>query len=128
MLNIKIYEQGAVMNKKIEGVVIGLAGVLFWFAPFAEWHEDYMVFHQAGNHIGGIAYLLLASSLAYSIFSWLSQPHLRLISACLALLISFYFLFLAGSNTSWGLMCLIFMSGYGAVSAKYEIDDMKSQD
>lgn len=116
------------MNKKIEGVVIGLAGVLFWFAPFAEWHEDYMVFHQAGNHIGGVAYLLLASSFAYAVFSWLGQHHLRVISACLALLISIYFLFLAGSNTSWGLMCLIFMSGYGAVSAKYEIDDLKSQD
>lgn len=120
------------MDKKIEGVLIGLACVLFWFAPFAEWNEDFMgqsmYYKVAGHHIGGIAYLLLASSFSYSVFAWLSQPHLKVVVACLSLLLSFILLLQIGSSISWGLMCFIFMSGYGAVSAKYEINNLKSQD
>lgn len=120
------------MDKKIEGVMIGLAGILFWFAPFAEWNEEFMgqsVYYQvAGHNIGGIAYLLLAASFAQCVFSWLVQPHLRAISACLALLLCFIIFYQAGSSISWGLMGLIFFSGYGAVSAKYEINELRASE
>lgn len=98
------------MNPKILGTLLGVAGVLFWFMPLA--YVDFMGVgaYQAGNHIGGIAYLLLLSSLSYAILSWLEQHIPRIIAASVALAICLLFVVQAGSSVAWGLNSLALVS------------------
>jgi len=101
------------------GVAIGVAGIFLWFMPLASWTENFMgnninVF-QAGYHIGGIAYLLLFSMFAYSVFSWFKLHSLRIVAGALSLLICLMFLVQIGSNTGWGLIGLILVSILGIV-------------
>jgi uncharacterized membrane protein len=107
------------MDKRIIGVTIGVAGIFLWFMPLASWTENFVgssinVF-QAGYHIGGIAYLLLFSMLAYSVFSWFKLYPLRIITGALSLLICLMFLVQIGSNIGWGLIGLILVSILGIV-------------
>jgi len=107
------------MDKRIIGVTIGVAGIFLWFMPLASWTENFMgsninVF-QAGYHIGGIAYLLLLSMLAYSVLSWFKLHSLRIVAGALSLLICLMFLVQIGSNTGWGLIGLILVSILGIV-------------
>jgi hypothetical protein len=103
------------MDNKVKGVLLGVAGVILWFMPLAAWDQEFMgqlmTMHQAGHHIGGIAYLLLLSSLAYAALSWLEQHQLRIIAAGIATGISLLFLVQAGSSVAWGLLALIVVSG-----------------
>jgi uncharacterized membrane protein len=103
------------MDKRIIGVAIGVAGIFLWFMPLASWTEDSMNFFQAGYHIGGIAYLLLFSMFAYSVFSWFKLYPLRIIAGALSLLICLMFLVQIGSNIGWGLIGLILVSILGIV-------------
>lgn len=105
------------MNCKIIGTILGVVGVLLWFMPIA-----YVSFmdadaYQAGNHIGGIAYLLLLASLAYAVLSWIEQHVPRIIAASVALTISLLFLAQAGSSAAWGLFGLIVVSVAGIIAA-----------
>lgn len=103
------------MDQKVKGVVLGVAGVILWFMPMAAWEQVFMgramVMHQAGHHIGGIAYLLLLSSMAYAALSWYEQHQLRMIAAGIAVGIGLLFLVQAGSTVAWGLLTLIAVSG-----------------
>jgi len=103
------------MDKRIIGVTIGVAGIFLWFMPLASWTEDSTNFFQAGYHIGGIAYLLLFSMFAYSVFSWFKLHSLRIVAGALSLLICLMFLVQIGSNTGWGLIGLILVSILGIV-------------
>lgn len=105
------------MNSKTLGTVLGVAGVVLWFMPLA-----YVTFmdqeaYQAGNHVGGIAYLLLLASLAYAALSWMEQHVPRIIAGSVALAISLLFLYQAGSSAAWGLFGLIVVSIAGIVLA-----------
>lgn len=111
------------MDRKTVGTVLGVIAVAFWFSPLA-----YVSFmgegaYQAGHHIGGIAYLLLSASLAYSALSWLEQHVLRIIAGSVALAISALFLFQAGSSAAWGLYGLILAS---ASSIALAVQDNKA--
>ena len=66
---------------------------------------------------GGIAYLLLLSSLAYAVLSWIEQHVPRIIAASLALAICLLFLAQAGSSVAWGLIALIIVSSASIVLA-----------
>lgn len=73
------------MNRRTIGTVLGVVGVVLWFMPLA-----YVTFmgqeaFQAGHHVGGIAYLLLAGSVAYAVLSWMEQHVPRIIAASVAL-------------------------------------------
>lgn len=98
------------MNNKIIGTILGVVGVLLWFMPFAYINFMGVEAYQAGNHIGGIAYILLFASLSYAILSWIEQHVPRIIAASVALAVSFLFLAQAGSSVAWGLACLIIVS------------------
>jgi hypothetical protein len=105
------------MNGKILGTILGVVGVLLWFMPLAYVNFMGMDAYQAGNHIGGIAYLLLLSSLAYAVLSWIEQHVPRIIAASLALAICLLFLAQAGSSVAWGLIALIIVSSGSIVLA-----------
>ena len=99
------------MKRNIVGTVLGVAGVLLWFMPLAYVRFMDVDAYQAGNHIGGIAYLLLFASVAYTYLSWNEQHVPRIIAASVALAISLLFLMQAGSSSAWGLIGLIVVSG-----------------
>ena len=69
------------MDKRVVGTLLGIAGLLLWFMPWMAFSMGDMDFHQTGSHIGGIAYVLLMSSLASAILSWVPQPVPRIIVA-----------------------------------------------
>jgi hypothetical protein len=58
------------MDKRVVGTLLGIAGMLLWFMPWMAFSMGEMDFHRTGSHIGGIAYVLLMSSLASAILSW----------------------------------------------------------
>ena len=103
------------MDHRIKGVLLGIAGIILWFMPLTAWDQkfmgEWMTVHQAGHHIGGIAYLLLLASTAYAALSWLEQHPLRIIAGAVATGISLLFLVQAGANVAWGLLALIAVSG-----------------
>lgn len=113
------------MDRKVIGTLVGVAGVLLWFMPMA--YIDFMgtVGYQAGNHIGGIAYLLLISSAAYAALSWREQHSLRIIAASVAAGIAVLFLLQIGGSAAWGLYGLIAFSVAGIWLAV--IDNKKAQ-
>lgn len=92
------------MDNKVKGVLLGVAGIILWFMPLASWDQEFMrqtmTVHQAGHHIGGIAYLLLLSSVAYAALSWYEQHQLRIIAGSVATGISLLFLVQAGSTVA----------------------------
>ena len=94
------------MNQKVWGSVLGVAQVFLWFMPFA--YVEFMgrEMHQAGNNVGGIAYLLLFSSFAYSVLSWLELHIPSIIAGSVSALICLLFLWQAGSSSAWGLVIL----------------------
>lgn len=111
------------MNDKILGTILGVLGVLLWFMPLIQVNFMEIDVYQAGNHIGGIAYLLLLSSSAYTVLSWIEQHIPRIIAASLALAICLLFLVQAGASVAWGLIALIIVSSGSIVLA---IRDKKS--
>lgn len=110
-------------TRKIIATVLGALGILLWFMPLA--YVGDMGYYQAGNHIGGIAYLLLFSFLAYGVLSWIEQHIPRIIAASVALAICLMFLFQAGGSAAWGLLGLIIVSIAGIALAGYDIKAIK---
>lgn len=99
------------MDKKTQGIVIGIAAALLWFAPFVDLGDGY---YQAGQHIGGISYALLFACGTYAILGWLEKHELALIAAIVGLGICLLFAVQAGTSIKWGLIVLIAVLGYGA--------------
>jgi len=102
------------MDNKLKGVLLGVAGFVLWFMPFARWEQEFMgqmqSVHQAGYHIGGVAYLLLIASSAYATLSWFEQHQLRIIAGAVSLGICILFLIQAGQSIAWGLILLTIAS------------------
>ena len=105
------------MDRRMFGLLLGVAGVGLWFMPlayvnvgmFSKMFEG-MQLYQAGHHIGGIAYLLLLSSAVFAISSWILNKHISIVAATVLLGVSVLFLFQAGSSAAWGLICLLVVS------------------
>ncbi len=114
------------MNGKILGTILVVVGVLLWFMPLAHVNFMGMNAYQAGNHIGGIAYLLLFASLAYAVLSWMEQHVPRIIAASLALAICLLFAVQAGSSIAWGLIVLIIASFASIVLAVRDNKSVKA--
>lgn len=104
------------MDHKTKGVVLGLAGVILWFMPLVNFGFMGLDIYQAGSHIGGISYLLLAVSAAYAVLSWFEQHQLRIVAAGIATAIGLLFLVQFGNRAAWGLYLLIVVSGVGCIS------------
>ena len=104
------------MNGKIIGAVLGVVQLFLWFMPLINLNEDSSM-QQAGNHIGGIAYLMLFAAFAYSVLSWMELHIPRVIAASVVLAISLLFLVEMGGSTAWGIYFLILTSVVGIVIA-----------
>ena len=98
------------MDKKVVGLILGIVGVFLWFMPFIRVNMFGFVGYQSGTHIGGIAYLLIAASLAYSVLSWLELHIPRIAASAVALAICLLFIVQAGSSAAWGLWALTIVS------------------
>ncbi|EJL6898298.1 hypothetical protein ACUFKR_003687 [Vibrio cholerae] len=98
------------MDKKVVGLILGIVGVFLWFMPFVKVEMFGFIGYQNGTHIGGIAYLLIAASLAYSILSWFELHVPRIVAAIVSSAICSLFLVQAGSSTQWGLIALAAVS------------------
>ncbi|MDI6714671.1 MAG: hypothetical protein QMD43_06570 [Thermodesulfovibrio sp.] len=83
------------MDKRMLGVMLGVAGIFLWFMPLVSWTEEFMgvsrTLIQTGQHLGGITYLLLFSMFAYCVLSWLKIHQLRIIAGVISLLICLIF-------------------------------------
>ncbi len=112
------------MDNKTRGMALGVAGVILWFMPLVYVKLDgfSLVFqsvqmHQAGHHIGGIAYLLILSSAIFAVSSWFLSKQISIFAASISTGISVVFLFQAGSSAAWGLICLVIVSVISLVQA-----------
>lgn len=114
------------MNGKVLGTILGVVGVLLWFMPLAYVNFRGVSYYQAGNHVGGIAYILLFSSLAYVLCSWIEQHVPRIIAASVALAICLLFAVQAGSFIAWGLIALIIVSFASLLLAVRDIKSIKA--
>ncbi|WP_224959501.1 hypothetical protein [Geomonas subterranea] len=103
------------MDHKTKGVMLGLAGVILWFMPLVDFGFMGMNLYQSGSDIGGIGYLLLASSTGYAALSWLQEHQLRVVSASIATAIGLFLLVEFGSKAAWGLYLLIVVSGVSCI-------------
>lgn len=111
------------MNRKLVGCALGVLGLFVWFLPFA--YVDFMgqTFVQSGQHIGGIAYLMLLAFAAYAVLSWLELHGPRMIGAGAALAVALLFLAQAGGSAAWGLYVAIVVS---ALSLWFAYRDSKT--
>lgn len=99
-------------GKKIAGVLLGVMGTFFWYAPWV--YLDFgnsgmfggMQMVQSGQHIGGVAYLLLFASIAISVLSWMEQHVPQMIAAGVCCLLCLLFVAQAGTKIGWGLIGL----------------------
>lgn len=105
------------MRGKTLGTVLGVVGAFVWYMPLL---TDGVVY-QTGEHIGGIAYLLLAALLTYSVLTWTEQHIPRVIAASLALTICLLILVQAGNSAGWGLIVLTGITFSGVVLAARDI-------
>lgn len=90
------------MDNKMKGVLLGVSGLVLWFTPFAYVEFMGMSAYQSGQHVGGIAYLLLLASIGYAVLSWVEQYQLAVVSAGVATGICALFALRAGSSIAWG--------------------------
>lgn len=100
------------MNVKVARTTLGAIGVFLWFMPLIR--IDFLGINafQAGNNIGGIAYLLLLALFGYSVLSWMELDAPRFITALMALAVSVVLL-MQGGTAAWGLYGLLIISSIG---------------
>ena len=99
------------MERRTFGLVLGFAGCILWFMPWVAWEQEFfgrvMPVHQAGNHIGGLAYILFAAAAVSGIAAWMRQYQVQFISGLVALGISALYAWHAGEQIAWGLVGLL---------------------
>ncbi len=105
------------MDKKLIATLLGVSGVLLWFMPLLNVEFMGQQMYQSGQHIGGIAYLLLLAAVAYAVLSWMQQHVPRIIASALATAICGMFLLQAGSGAAWGLYALLLVNIAGLAMA-----------
>lgn len=105
------------MDKKLIATLLGVSGVLLWFMPLLNVEFMGQQMYQTGQHIGGIAYLILLAALAYAVLSWMQLHVPRIIASGLATAICGLFLLQAGSGAAWGLYGLLLVNIAGTAMA-----------
>lgn len=95
------------VNKQFYGVSLGLLVLFLWFQPFV----DFGLMYQSGQHIGGIAYLILFAGAGVMVFSWQRNAQLLLISGIFGTVISFWISYEIGfSRIGWGIFTIAFIA------------------
>lgn len=80
------------MEDRMKGVLFGIFGLFLWFSPWVNVGGYVgMSVHQSGQHIGGIAYLLLFASFMYAAICCLFTTQAR-------------------SSIAWGLIFYLLLS------------------
>lgn len=96
----------------MNGLLIGIANVFFWFAPWYSWTQEFMgeqvPMMQNGTHIGGIAYLLIVASVLYAVFAYQKNHQLQIVFGSIQLGVAL--LLMTNGNLSWGLPAIAFTS------------------
>jgi drug/metabolite transporter (DMT)-like permease len=103
-------DQEAGRGSQLLGAGLGVGGAILWMMPTVTLQFMGQPAYQAGQYIGAYAYLLLVSVLAYSVFSWVGYPLLRLATSAVMLGICVGFFLQASSHGSWGLLSLLLNS------------------
>lgn len=106
----------------MKGLTIGIVNVFLWFAP---WYSGSMEFMgetiqvtQNGTHVGGIAYLLMAASILFAVFSYLKNYQLQKVFGTVQ--IAAAGMFCLNGSLSYALPLIIILSGIGIWFAKKE--------
>jgi hypothetical protein len=110
------------MQNKVIGVVLGFAGSLLWFAPWANVHFMNMAAVQSGADAGGTCTVVLLASIAYAVLSWREQHALRIVAAGVALGIGALAAVQVGGAAAWGLYGTIVVA---AASAALAVKDLR---
>lgn len=95
-----------IKDRTILGIILGIATLALWFAPFV----SYGAMYQAGHHIGGLAYLLPLASVAFGILSFLGQFKVRFIVALAHSALCLLYVSQAWASIGWGLIVLTAVS------------------
>lgn len=116
------------MNKKTIATVMGMVSAVLWFQPWV--YVDFMGVNafQSGSHIGGLAYIILLSSLSYAALSWMELHVPRMIAAGLNTGIAGLYLISAGTSVAWGLIALFVINVASAVLAFIDHKQLISQE
>lgn len=103
-------------TKQIIDISLCVASLLFWFQPFNSVsfgsYDMLNIYgyqmYQSGEHLGGMAYLMLIAPVAFGYFSWKEEDQLKLISAGTQLLLCKIYLLprLFAGNLKYGIVML----------------------
>lgn len=106
----------------MKGLMIGIANVFLWFAP---WYSGSMEFMgetiqvtQNGTHVGGMAYLLMAASILFAVFSYLKNYQLQKVFGIVQIVAAG--MFCLNGSLSYALPSIMILSGVGIWFAKKE--------
>ena len=128
------------MNSKIIDVVLAVASVFFWYQPFNSVSNDLFgndfggaAMYQSGEHIGGMAYLMLIVPLVFAYFSWVKNQQIQFIAAGAQLLLCALFILprLMAGNVRFGIVALTVLAGvmmYRSYMANEVKDEPKSDE
>jgi hypothetical protein len=104
-------------NKQIIDILLGVTSLIFWFQPFNSVSFGNDMFqgsemYQSGEHIGGLAYLMLILPVVFAYFSWQENHQFKLISGGTQLLLCVIFLIprLSAGNVKYGIIILTFLA------------------
>jgi hypothetical protein len=105
------------LDSNLVAIILGVCSILLWFSPMFSWTQTFMgettQMYQTGQHIGGIAYLILVTAAAFAFLSWKKLWQLAIIASTVELVVCLLLAVQAMSSTAWGLICLIAVSGTG---------------
>lgn len=105
------------MVQKALGAALGVAGALLWFMPLGHVSPFGFELYQTGQHIGGIAYLLLLSCALSAVFAWTASPIPHLMAAVVSCLICGLLVLSYADGTAWGLVGLCIVAAASLVTA-----------
>jgi hypothetical protein len=93
------------MSKSLASAM-GFLACFMWFMPLRYVNFVGMDMYQAGNHVGGPAWLVIMFVFAYANLSWTPLHMARMLVSGMAMLICLFFLLAFGESTGWGLIAL----------------------
>ena len=108
------------MINKVFGTILGTLAIILWFMPMNYVSMMGMDMYQAGNHLGGIAYVVLACSFAYALMSWTTLHIPRIIVSVVATLVCLLMLAMLVDTFAWGLVAMTITSAISAILASWD--------
>lgn len=106
----------------MKGLTIGIMNVFLWFAPWYSGAMEFMgetvAFTQNGTHVGGMAYLLMAASILFAVFSYLKNYQLQKVFGIVQ--IAAAGMFCLNGSLSYALPSIMILSGIGIWLANKE--------